>query len=139
MSTQYKTAVLKLVEKGFNRKEMSAFNAYFSPTLIDHALPPGLPAGLEGRKIFVSTFLSAFPDIHVHVEDTVADGNKLVTRWSARGTHNGDLMGIPPTGKKVSITGIAIDRFENGRSQEHWEIIDELSLMQQLDVIPMPG
>ena len=139
MSTQYETAVQKLVENGFNQKEMSAFDAYFSPTLIDHALPAGLPAGFEGRKIFVSAFLSAFPDIHVYVEDTVAEGNKLVTRWSARGTHKGDLMGIPPTGKAVSITGIAIDHFENGQSVEHWEVIDQLGLMQQLGVIPTPS
>lgn len=139
MSAQHKTAVQNLVEKGFNQKEMSAFESYFSPNLIDHALPPGLPAGFEGRKIFVSAFLSAFPDIHVHIEDAVTEGNKLVIRWSAHGTHKADLMGIPPTDKEVSMTGIAIDRFENGQSVEHWEIIDQLSLMQQLGVIPAPG
>jgi predicted ester cyclase len=80
--------------------------------------------------------MNAFPDMHLYVEDAVAEGNKLVTRWSAHGTHKGDLMGIPPTGKEVSIAGIAIDRFENGQSVEHWEIIDQLSLMQQLGVIP---
>jgi predicted ester cyclase len=139
MSTQYKTAVQQLFEKGFNQKEMSAFDAYFSPALIDHALPPGLPTGFEGRKIFVSAFLSAFPDIQVYAEDTVTEGNKLVTRWSARGTHKGDLMGIPATGKEVSITGIAIDRFENGQSVEHWEIIDQMGMMQQLGLAPTPG
>ena len=139
MSAQFKTAVENLVGEGLNKKNLTAVEAYFSPNLIDHALPPGLPAGFEGRKIFVSAFLSAFPDIHVYLEDTMAEGNKLVTRWSARGTHKGDLMGIPPTGKEVSITGIAIDRFENGQSVEHWEIIDQLGLMQQLGVIPTPS
>jgi predicted ester cyclase len=80
--------------------------------------------------------MTAFPDIHIHVEDTVAEGHKLVTRWSAHATHKGDLMGIPPTGKEVAISGTAIDRFENGQSVEHWEIIDQLGLMQQLGVIP---
>ncbi|RPJ20499.1 MAG: ester cyclase [Chloroflexi bacterium] len=137
MSTeQYKAAVQNLIEKGFNQKDMSAFTDYFSPNLTDHALPPNLPGGLEGRTMFVSAFMSAFPDMHIHVEDTVIDGNKVVIRWSAHGTHKGDLMGIPPTGKEVSITGIAIDRFENGQSVEHWEIIDQMSLMQQLGVIP---
>lgn len=137
MSTeQYKAAVQNLIEKGFNQKDMSAFTDYFSANLTDHALPPGLPGGLEGRTMFVSVFMAAFPDMHLQVEDTVIDGNKLATRWSARGTHKGDLMGIPPTGKEVSITGIAIDRFENGQSVEHWEIIDQMSLMQQLGVIP---
>jgi predicted ester cyclase len=136
MSAQYKTAVENLIEKGFNQKDMSVFKDYFSANLTDHALPPGLPGGLEGRTMFVSAFVTAFPDIHIHLEDTATEGDKLVTRWSAHGTHQGDLLGIPPTGKEVSINGIAIDRFENSQSVEHWEIIDQLGLMQQLGVIP---
>jgi len=136
MSAQYKTAAQNLIEKGFNEKDLSAFEAYFSPNLNDHALPPGVPEGFEGRKIFYSAFLAAFPDLHVHLEDTFAEGDKLVTRWSARGTHSGELMGIPPTGKQVSVGGTAIDRFENGQSVEHWEIFDQVGLMQQLGVIP---
>lgn len=136
MSEQYKTAARNFIEKGLNQKDLSAFETYFSPDLTDHALPPGLPSGLEGRKIFASALLAAFPDLQVAVEDLVAEGEKLVTRYSVRGTHKGDLMGIPATGKEISITGIAIDRFENGQSVEHWEIIDQLGLMQQLGVVP---
>ena len=86
--------------------------------------------------MFASALLSAFPDLQVDVEDLVADGEKLVTRYTVHGRHHGELMGIPATGKQISISGIAIDRFENGQSIEHWEIIDQLSLMQQLGVIP---
>lgn len=136
MSEKYKTAAKNLIEKGFNQKDMAAFETYFSPMLVDHALPPGLPEGFEGRKMFYSAFLAAFPDIHVHIEDLFSEGDKLVTRWSAHGTHDGELMGIPPTGKQASVSGIAIDRFENGQSVEHWEIFDQLGLMQQLGVIP---
>ena len=136
MSEQYKTAAQNLIEKGFNQKDLSAFEAYFSTNLKDHALPPGIPEGFEGRKMFYSAFLAAFPDLHVHIEDVLAEGDKLVTRWSARGTHSGELMGIPPTGKQVSVGGTAIDRFENGQSVEHWEIFDQVGLMQQLGVIP---
>lgn len=136
MSEQYKTAARNFIEKSLNQKDLSAFDTYFSSELIDHALPPGLPSGLEGRKMFASALLRAFSDLHVHLEDMVADGEKLVTRYTVHGTHNGELMGIPPTGKEVSITGIAIDRFESGQSVEHWEIIDQLSMMQQLSVIP---
>jgi len=130
MSEQYKTAARNFIEKGLNQKDLSAFDTYFSSELIDHALPPGLPAGFEGRKMFGSALLAAFPDLHVHVEDLIADGEKLVTRYTVHGTHNGELMGIPPTGKQISIGGIAIDRFEDGQSVEHWEIIDQLSMMQ---------
>jgi steroid delta-isomerase-like uncharacterized protein len=135
MSEQYKTAARNFIEKGLNQKDLAAFERYFSRDLIDHALPPGLPPGLEGRKIFASALLAAFPDLQVAVEDLVAEGERLVTRYSVRGTHKGDLMGIPATGREISITGVAIDRFENGLSVEHWEIIDQLGMMQQLGVV----
>lgn len=133
---QLKAAAQNFIEKGLNQKDLSAFEAYFSPELTDHALPPGLPSGLEGRKMFASALVAAFPDLHVEVEDLVTDGGKVVTRYSVRGTHKGELMGIPPTGRQVSIGGIAIDRFENGRSIEHWEYYDQMGMMQQLGVIP---
>lgn len=136
MSEQYKTAARNFIEKGLNQKDLTALDEYFSPKLTDHALPPGLPSGLEGRKIFASALLAAFPNLHVNTEDLIAEGEKLVIRYTVHGTHNGELMGIPATGKQISISGIAIDRFENGQSIEHWEIIDQLSLMQQLGVIP---
>lgn len=136
MSEQYKTAAQNFIEKGLNQKDLSAFDAYFGSGLVDHALPPGLPSGREGRKMFASALLAAFPDLHVHIEDLVAEGDRLVTRYSVHGTHKGELMGIPPTGKSASIGGIAIDRFENGQSVEHWEIFDQMSMMQQLGVIP---
>jgi steroid delta-isomerase-like uncharacterized protein len=133
---QLKAAAQNFIEKGLNQKDLSAFEAYFSPELTDHALPPGLPSGLEGRKMFASALLAAFPDLHVDVEDLVTDGGKVVTRYSVHGTHKGELMGIPPTDRQVSIGGIAIDRFENGRSIEHWEFYDQMGMMQQLGVIP---
>ena len=136
MSEQYKTAARNFIEKGLNRKELSALETYFSPDLIDHALPPGLPSGREGRKLFASALLAAFPDLQVTVEDMIAEGEKLVVRYSVRGTHKGNLMGIPPTGKEIFVTGTAIDRFDSGQSVEHWEIIDQLGLMQQLGVVP---
>lgn len=136
MSEQYKTAARNLIEKGFNQKDGSAFDAYFSTNLKDHALPPGIPEGFEGRKMFYSAMLAAFPDMQVQVEDVFAEGDKLVTRWSVRGTHQGEMMGIPPTGKQISVGGIAIDRFESGQSVEHWEVFNQMSLMQQLGVIP---
>ena len=136
MSEQYKAAAQDLIEKGFNQKDASAFEAFFSTHLKDHALPPGMPEGFEGRKMFYLSMLSAFPDMHVRLEDVFAEDDKLVTRWSARGTHQGDMMGVPPTGKEISVSGIAIDRFQDGQSVEHWEVFDQVSLMQQLGVIP---
>ena len=136
---QNKIAAHHFIEQGFNQKNALALEAFFSPSLIDHALPPMLPPGFEGRKMFYGAFISAFPDVYVQVQDLVAEGNKVVTYWAATGTHKGELMGIPATGRSVTVGGMAIDRFEDGKSVEHWEIFDQLSLMQQLGVVPVPG
>jgi len=89
--------------------------------------------------MFYGAFISAFPDVYIQVQDQVAEGNKVVTSWVATGTHKGELMGIPATGRSVTVGGIAIDRFEDGKSVEHWEIFDQMGLMQQLGVVPVPG
>ena len=133
---QNSAATRRWLERGFNGRDLAEFDRYFKPDLVNHELPPELPPGVEGTKMMASLFFTAFPDIVVTVEDLLANDDRVVVRWSARGTHLGDLMGVPPTGIGVSITGIAIDRFEDGRSVEHWEIFDQLGLMQQLGVIP---
>jgi steroid delta-isomerase-like uncharacterized protein len=139
MSTEEnKMAARNFMEQGFNQRNPAALESYFSPTLTDHALRPMLPPGLEGRKMFYGAFVAAFPDIHLQITELVAEGDKLVTSWTAHGTHQGELMGIPATGKSVTVSGIAIDRFENGQSVEHWEVFDQMGLMQQLGVVPDP-
>lgn len=133
---QNKIAANRFIEKGLNQKNLAEFDLYFSPDVINHSVPPNLPPGLEGRKLYMSTFLNAFPDLHFTIDDLLGEGDMLVTRWTSTGTHLGDLMGIPPTGKSVTVTGIAIDRFVNGRSVENWGVFDQMGLMQQLGVIP---
>jgi predicted ester cyclase len=138
-TNKLKTTVRTFIEQAFNEKNSGALDAYFSPDLTDHALPPALPSGFQGRKMFYGAFLAAFPDLHLQIEDLVAENDRVVTYWSASGTHTGELMGIPPTGKSATFTGIAIDRFENGQSVEHWEVSDQMGMMQQLGLIPTPG
>ena len=84
-------------------------------------------------------YRSAFPDIQFTIEDLIAEGDKIVTRYTARGTHRGDLQGIPPTGRQVTVTGIIISRFANGKFVEGWLDFDALGMLQQLGVIPAPG
>ena len=139
MSEQNKTAVRRLIQKGLNEQNLDEFDNYYISESVNHILPPNMPQGLEGTKMFASMFFTAFPNLQVTIEDLVAEDNKTVLRWSAQGTHQGDLMGIPPTGKDIFITGMAIDRFEGDKSVEHWEILDQLGMMQQLGVIPAPG
>jgi steroid delta-isomerase-like uncharacterized protein len=87
----------------------------------------------------VTMFLSAFPDLHWTIEDAVAEGNKVVLRLTARGTHRGAFQGIPPTGKQVTVTGIIISRLADGKIAEEWANRDVLGLLQQLGVVPVPG
>ena len=84
-------------------------------------------------------YLTAFPDLHFTVEDLIAEGDKVVARLTVRGTQQGAFMGIPPTGKHVTVTGIDINRLAGGKSVEHWLNMDTLGLLQQLGVIPAPG
>ena len=94
--------------------------------------------GIEGLKQFVCMIRSAIPDLRITLEDDIAEGEKVVSRWRAQGTHQGELMGIAPTGNKVMITGITIHRIEEGKIVEEWENWDALGLMQQIGAIPSP-
>jgi steroid delta-isomerase-like uncharacterized protein len=101
---------------------------------------PGMPEmrGPEGFKQLVSMFRTAFPDLNMVIDDMLADGDKVAFRWTGTGTHQGDLMGIPPTGKRVTTTGLVISRFAGDKVVEDYEIIDTLGMMQQLGIVPAP-
>ena len=111
----------------------------FDPQYVLH--DPGSPQevrGLEGTKRYVGMFRSAFPDIAHTIEDQIAEGDRVVTRLRAHATHEGELMGIPPTGKEVTIEGISIWRIADGKIKECWFNYDALGLMQQLGAFREP-
>jgi predicted ester cyclase len=91
---------------------------------------------VEAEKEMVQTFHSAFSDFHTTVEDRIVAGDKVVERWSATGTHQGEFLGIPATGNRVSVTGIDISRLAEGKIVEHWTEMDVMGMMQQLGAIP---
>jgi len=93
--------------------------------------------GPEGFKQLVTMLRTAFPDLHVTVEDMVAEGDKVAHRLTLRGTHKGDFMGIAPTGKQVTFAAIVISRFAGGKEVEAWANLDQLGMMQQLGVVPL--
>ena len=95
--------------------------------------------GLEPYKQFISMYFTAFPDARLTIEDIIAEGDSVVARHTFRGTQQGDLMGIAPTGKQVMTTGITITRFANGKGVELWGNNDDLGLLQQLGVVPTMG
>lgn len=116
--------------------------------LVDELVAPdyvGHPSGFEetvrgpeGVKEYIGGLLDAFPDLTVTVEDQVVEGDKVVTRWTARATHEGVLMGIDPTGRKGAVTGITIQRIQDAKVAEGWTNWDMLGLLQQLGVGPQP-
>jgi steroid delta-isomerase-like uncharacterized protein len=139
MSEANKAIVRRFSEEVMNRGNLRVIDELFAPNVVDHSIPPGFPAGIAGVKQMAAMYRSAFPDVRSTIEDLVAEGDKVVVRWSATGTHRGELMGIPATGKRVTVTGIVIDRIAGGKIVEHWESFDQLSMMQQLGVVPAPG
>jgi predicted ester cyclase len=139
MSTEENKAAARGFIDAFNRKDLDGLGSSVNPDVVNHALMPGLPPGLEGWKMMASMFFAAFPDMQVAIDDLLAEGDKVVTRWTARGKHEGAMMGIPPTGNDVTLTGITIDRYVDGKTVEHWENLDMLGMMQQLGVIPPPA
>ena len=139
-STEVNKANLRrFYDEVFNKKNRAAIDEFIAPNHVDHAAPPGLPGGIEGAKQTLTMYLTAFPDLHFTVEDLIAEGDKVVARLTARGTQQGAFMGIPSTGKQVTVTAIDINRIAGGKSVEHWLEMDTLGLLQQLGVAPMPG
>jgi steroid delta-isomerase-like uncharacterized protein len=100
------------------------------------APPEGGPSGV---KEVARSVIGAFPDRKITHHDTIAEGDKVLIRWSMTGTHKGELMGIPPTGKPMTITGFDYFRFTSGKIAEMWQEADQLGMMQQLGVLPAPG
>jgi steroid delta-isomerase-like uncharacterized protein len=118
-----------------SRGDLDALDEVYAPDLVWHE-PDEDIRGIEAAKRFVAMYLSAFPDISITVEDAIAEGDKVVTRWTARGTHRGELLGIAPTEERITVTGITVHRVQDGRIVEEWESPDNLGLLQQVGAIP---
>ncbi len=111
------------------------FDRYVSHQPDGHALE----RGPEDVRQFIDEFHQAFPDFHSTIDDQIAEGDKVATRWTMRGTHQGEFRGIAPTGKQITVTGIGIFRFsDEGKVVESWDNFDQLGMMQQLGAIPSP-
>jgi len=143
MSTEENKAIARRVYETFDRVistgNMSLLDEVLAADLVDHNPAPGQAPGLEGVKQVFSQFRAAFPDFQSTVEDQIAEGDKVVSRVTVRGTHKGDFQGVPATGKQFAQTGIDIVRFAGGKAVERWGEADNLGLLQQLGVIPTPG
>lgn len=138
MSTELNQATIRrVIEEAWNRGNLAVLQETVAPAYIGH--DPGYPLPIQGPEGFgqwVSVARNAFPDFHITVDDLVAEGDRVAGRITMRGTHRGELPGIPPTGKQVTFSGVFVRRFEDGQFVEGWDIADMMSLMQQLGVVP---
>ena len=136
-----KALMRRMVEEILNSGNLEAADEIFAPDYVLHdPASPEEVRGPEGFKRFVGMFHAAFPDLHLTIEDQIAEGDsKMVTRYRVSGTHRGDLMGLPPSGKRVTFVGVGVTRTSDGKFVETWEHYDALGLMQQLGVVPLPG
>jgi steroid delta-isomerase-like uncharacterized protein len=136
MSEQNKVIARRCIEELFNRGNYAVVDELFASDYIGY---PDRIVGPKGVKQAVTTLRHAFPDVRLIVEDLIAEGDRIVIRWTAHGTHEGEYEGIPATGKQATVTGIYIERIANGKFVEGWENLDALGLMVQLGVVPATG
>ena len=138
MSEQNKAVVRRAIEEVYNQGNLDVVEDLVSSDFVVHASSEDIH-GPDGMKQFVASLREAFPDLHLTIDDQVAEGDRVVTRWTARGTHTGPFQGMPPSGKRGTMTGIDIDRFVGGKAIECWTNADYLGLLQQLGAIPAPS
>jgi steroid delta-isomerase-like uncharacterized protein len=124
-----------------NAGDIEGFGDLLADDFVEHEETPGLMPTKEGVKDFFRMYRAAFPDLRMDAEDVLASGDKAVARLRARGTNQGEFMGMPATGKSIDVQLIDIMRFnDDGLVREHWGVLDALAMMQQLGVIPeAPG
>ena len=136
---QNKASARRFVAEVMNKGNLAVIDEVSGATFVDHTLPPGVPSDSEGFKGFVRMFRAAFPDLHYTVDDEIAEGDRVVQRTTASGTMKGDFQGMPASGKSASWQEIHITRFVEGKAVEHWGVVDQLSMLQQLGFAEAPA
>ena len=139
MSAENNKAVVRRFNESFNAGDLDGAVAVFAPNALIHNSGAPDPLNVEGFKQFGGIFRTAFPDGKLTIEDLIVEGEKVVSRVTYRGTHTGDMLGIPPTRKPVMVSAILIDQFADGKIVESWRLFDQMGMMQQLGLVPAPG
>jgi steroid delta-isomerase-like uncharacterized protein len=140
MSAEENKAIVRRFWDVWEQGNIDLVDEVLASNYVNHTpATPEQPTGPEGVKAVVSMFRSAMPDLRVVVEDMIAEGDKVAVRYTLEGTHEGELFGVPPTGQRLSIKSITVERVSDGKIREHWRVTDSLDMMQQLGVVPEPG
>jgi len=139
MSEENKALARRILEDLVVALNLDNLDEYFADDVVVHVPFLDLPPGREGLRMLYSSFPGAISDVVLTFEDQIAEGDRVVTRWSSEFTHTGDLFGVPATGKRVKQSGIMIYRIRGGKVVEQWAEANMLGLMQQLGAVPPPG
>jgi steroid delta-isomerase-like uncharacterized protein len=139
MSEDNKAVVRRFIEEVWNNGNLDAIDELISEDHVDHdPAQADSPGGREGVRAFVQMYRTAYPDTHIELGEMVAEGDLVAGSWTATGTHQGELMGIAPTGRSITVTGMGMDRIRDGRIVESWANYDALGMLAQLGAIPAP-
>lgn len=135
-----KATARRFFEEIVNARQWGVADEIFSADHTYHdPASPLVGIGPEGQKQLIGAYVAAYPDLHHQVEEQIAEGDTVVTRWTATGTHQGALLGVPPTGKAATVWGFWLHRLVDGKIVESWNVWDTLGMLQQLGVIPPPA
>lgn len=135
MSEQNKAVFEKLMS-ALNAKDMATMESLIADDFVDNDAMPGMAPGRQGMIDMMGMFVGAFPDLNVVVEHWVAEGDLVVGVMTTKGTQAGEFMGMPASGKKFSVREMHMVRVANGKMAEHWGLSNEMSMMQQLGLMP---
>jgi steroid delta-isomerase-like uncharacterized protein len=131
-------AIRRRYHDAWNAGDVDALNSIMASDVVNHSPLQGQAEGIDGFKEAIQWMRAGVPDLAIVIDSTVAEGDLVATRWTGSGTQTGTLMGIPPTGRPVTVSGIDICRIADGRIVEYWQVLDTLSMLQQLGAIPSP-
>lgn len=139
MSEQHnKVVVRRYYDEVLNRRRTDLLDDLAVEDYVEHDPFPGQGNGLADLKARVAGLCAAFDPLQFTIEDIIAEGDKVVVRWTNAGTHSGTFLGIPATGRDFAIAGIDIHTVTGGKLAEHWHVVDQLTQLQQLGLIPQP-
>ena len=136
ISDDNKATALRLFDEVLNAHNLASCDDLYDPNYVANSLPPGFSPDREGVKQYHSQYFQAFPDMYLTIEYMIAEGDYVAVRYTGTGTHQGDLMSIPPTGNQVTASAVLTLRIVSGKIVEDWLDGDKLGLLQQLGVIP---
>jgi len=138
VSEDIKQLVRRWFDEVWSEGRVASIDALMAPGCLVHGLG-GEMRGPEAFKPFHSAYRNAFPDVKINVDHMISEGDIVAARWSGTGTHSGDGLGFPATGKQVQLSGMTFVRIQNGKLVEGWNVFDQFGMLQQLDVVKLPG